>query len=137
MGNLWSIVLIAMIWSFWSQGKSKRKKRRRGIDSEYQELVETHMQARTNGNAVKDYLLQVLDDCQNDREKFSEVAMKKAEDLYQLAGPGGYYWMAEIAAQFVLLSAAEINQIPTSVDKNLGAPVTPQQLVHEVVRVNY
>ena len=137
MESFWTIFIIALIWSLSSQSKKKRKRKARGIDSEYRELVETHMQARENGLAVKEYLLQVLDGCQNDREKFSDAMLKRADELYEQVGPGGFYWMAEIASQFILLSAAEINEIPTSVDNNLSAPVTPVQLVNEVVRVNY
>lgn len=107
------------------------------IDRELKKIIDENSRARENGSAIKKYLLEVLDDCANDREKFSEAAMEKAEKLYGEVGPGGFYWMTEIAAQFVLLSTAKMNEIPTSVDLALKSPVTPEQLVHEVVRVNY
>ena len=129
-----AILVIALIWTLY---KNRGPKSKRELDAEYQELVTTHQLARENGNAIKSYLLQVLDDCQNDREKFSDGAIDKAAKLFEKAGPGGYYWMAEIASQFIILSAAEINGIPTSVDAKFGKSVTPQQLVEEVVRVNY
>ena len=43
--------------------------------------------------------------------------------------------MADIAAQMVLLSTAKFNGIPTSVDVALSAPLTPESIVYEVVRV--
>ena len=129
------ILAIAIIWTFRDQKKKVR--RPRTLDAEYQQLVATHMKVRENGNAIKNYLLQTLEDCANDREKFSEDAIARAEKLYEEVGPGGFYWITEIAAQFVLLGAAKMNEIPTSVDLALKAPVTPEQLVNEVVRVNY
>ncbi len=130
-----TLFVLALLWTLRSERKKNRKPR--NLDVEYQQLVETHMRVRENGNAVKNYLLATLNDCANDREKFSDGAIAAAEKLYQDVGPGGFYWMTEIAAQFVLLGAAKMNEIPTSVDLALKAPVTPEQLVHEVVRVNY
>jgi hypothetical protein len=134
MESFLTLFVIALLWTIWSD-KRKRNRKPRTIDAEYQQLVETHMRTIESGNAVKNYLLEVLDDCANDREKFSDAAISKAEKLYEEIGPGGYYWMTEIAAQFVLLGAAKMNEIPTSVDLALKAPVTPEQLVNEVVRV--
>ncbi len=129
--TLFAIALLLTIW----RDKRKRNKKPKNIDEEYQQLVATHMQTIESGNAIKNYLLEVLDDCANDREKFSESAITKAAKLYEDIGPGGYYWITEIAAQFVLLGTAKMNEIPTSVDLALKAPVTPEQLVNEVVRV--
>jgi hypothetical protein len=134
MESFLTLFVIALLWTIWSD-KRKRNRKPRTIDAEYQQLVETHMRTIESGNAVKNYLLEVLDDCANDREKFSDAAIAKAEKLYEEIGPGGYYWMTEIAAQFVLLGTAKMNEIPTSVDLALKAPVTPEQLVNEVVRV--
>jgi hypothetical protein len=134
MESFLTLFVIALLWTIWSD-KRKRNRKPRNIDAEYQQLVQTHMRTIESGNAVKNYLLEVLNDCANDREKFSDVAISKAEKLYEEIGPGGYYWMTEIAAQFVLLGAAKMNEIPTSVDLALKAPVTPEQLVNEVVRV--
>ena len=135
MESLLTIFIIALLWTV--RKERKKNRRPRNLDAEYQQLVETHMRARENGNAVKSYLLGVLNDCANNREKFSEEAINSAEKLYSEVGSAGFYWMAEIAAQFVLLSTAKMNEIPTSVDLALNAPVTPEQLVNEVVRVNY
>ena len=129
------IILAITIWWVVRDNKKKSKRKVRNLDEEYRELIQTHLQTIENGNAIKNYLLQVLEDCQNGQVKFSESSLKRAEELFEMAGPGGYYWLAEIAAQFVLLSAAQINQIPTSVDLALKAPVTPEQLVNEVVQV--
>ena len=136
MESFLMIFVIALLWTIW-RDKKKRVKKIKGIDVEYRQLVETHIKARENGIAIKNYLLQIIDDCANDREKFSDGAIERARALYEEIGPGGYYWMAEIAAQFVLLSTAKMNEIPTSVDFALKPPVSPQDLVNEVVRVNY
>ena len=137
MDKFLSIFIIALLWTIWSNNRLKKARKPKTFEGEYEQLVETHMRARANGEAIKSYLLEVLDDCANDREKFSDAAISKAEELYNEIGPGGYYWITEIAAQFILLSAAKFNDIPTSVDQALKSPVSPSQLVEEVVRVNY
>ena len=129
------IILAISIWWAFRDNKKKTERPARNLDEEYRELIQTHLQTIESGNAIKNYLLQVLADCQNGRAKFSEPSLKRAGEIFEMAGPGGYYWLAEIAAQFFLLSTAQINQIPTSVDLALKAPVTPEQLVNEVVRV--
>ena len=44
------------------------------------------------------------------------------------------YWMTEIAAQLSILSAAQINGIPTNVNVELGESATPEGVVEVVVR---
>jgi hypothetical protein len=45
-----------------------------------------------------------------------------------------FYLMAEIAAQLSILSAAQINGIPTNVNVELGESATPEGVVEVVVR---
>ena len=50
------------------------------------------------------------------------------------AGPASFFWMTEIAAQLSILSAAQINGIPTNVNVELGESATPEGVVEVVVR---
>jgi hypothetical protein len=98
------------------------------------ELIDTENAKSGIARDIKRYLLTVIDDIQNDREKFSDSQLNRAQELLDRAGPNAMYWMTEIAAQFAVLAAAEINGIPTSVDVALGESATPQQIVNTVVK---
>ena len=50
------------------------------------------------------------------------------------AGPASFFWMTEIAAQLSILSAAQINGIPTNVNVELGESATPEQVVEVVIK---
>jgi hypothetical protein len=50
------------------------------------------------------------------------------------AGPAAFYWMTEIAAQLSILSAAQINGIPTNVNVELGESATPEAVVEVVIK---
>jgi hypothetical protein len=45
-----------------------------------------------------------------------------------------FYLMTEIAAQLSILSAAQINGIPTNVNVELGESATPEQVVAIVIK---
>ena len=110
-------------------------KRFSSIDNEYRELIQSHIKVKTDATQIRDYLLMILSDNQNDSEKFSDLRLSQAAALLENIGPGAFYWMSDIASQMVLLSAAKFNDIPTSVDASISAPVTPEQIVNAVVRV--
>jgi hypothetical protein len=49
-------------------------------------------------------------------------------------GPSAFYWMTEIAALPSILSAAQINGIPTNVNVESGEIATPEGLVEVVIK---
>jgi hypothetical protein len=49
-------------------------------------------------------------------------------------GPSAFYWMTEIAAQLSILSAAQINGIPTNVNVELGESATPEGVIEIVIK---
>jgi hypothetical protein len=49
-------------------------------------------------------------------------------------GPSAFCWMTEIAAQLSILTAAQINGIPTNVNVELGESATPQGVVEVVIQ---
>lgn len=132
------IVLTALIYSFFN--RKRWKKKWRGLDSEFRELVEESSDVTAVGADIKRYLLSVIADESNDREKFSQAQLAEAQRILDRAGPGAFYWMAEIATQLAFLGAAQANGIPTNVSQELGyevgvGGVTPAQIVEVVVQV--
>ena len=105
------------------------------LDVEYRELIETHNRVKSDASEIRDFLLSVLSDAQNDVPKFGDDRLLEANQIIERIGAGAFYWMTDIAAQMVLLSTAKFNEIPTSVDAALNAPVKPEDIVTEVVRV--
>ena len=90
---------------------------------EYRELIESHNRVKADASEIRDFLLAVLADAQNGVEKFGDDRLLEAREIIDRVGPGAFYWMTDIAAQMVLLSTAKFNEVPTSVDIALKAPV--------------
>lgn len=110
--------------------------RRKKIDQELIELLDRHEQVRRDGTAIRDYLLAVLADNNNDVEKFSDAALNRATELIEQVGPGAFYWMTDIAAQMTTLAAASLNGLPTNVSVELeGQSVTAEAIIEKVVKV--
>ena len=133
-----TIFLAALIYLFLN--RSKRKRKARGLDGELRELVEESSEVTVVSADIKRYLLSVIADESNDREKFSDAQLAEAQRILDRAGPGAFYWMAEIATQLAFLGAAQANGIPTNVEQELGyqigeGGVTPEEIVEIVVRV--
>jgi hypothetical protein len=133
-----TILLTAVIYLFLS--RKRLKKKWRGLDSELRELVEESSDVTAVGADIKRYLLSVIADESNDREKFSDAQLAEAQRILDRAGPGAFYWMTEIATQLAFLGAAQANGIPTNVSQELGyevgvGGVTPAQIVEVVVQV--
>ena len=114
--------------------RKKRKKKPRGLDSELKELVENSTDPTGIGLDIKRFLLSVIDDDKNDREKFSDTQIATAQRILDRAGPAAFYWMTEIASQLTFLAAAQINGITTNVDAELKGSATPEDVVRIVVQ---
>ena len=110
--------------------------RRKKIDQELIELLDRHEQVRRDGTAIRDYLLAILADNNNDVEKFSDAALNRASELIDQVGPGAFYWMTDIAAQMTTLAAASLNGLPTNVSVELvGQSVTEEAIIERVVLI--
>jgi hypothetical protein len=97
-------------------------------------LIENSTDPTGIGLDIKRFLLSVIDDDKNDREKFSDVKIAEAQRILDRAGPAAFYWITEIGAQLTMLAAAQINGIPTNVDAELKGSATPEDIVRIVVR---
>ena len=83
---------------------------------------------------IKNYLLSIIESNNNDEEKFNGAQLTKAQEIIERAGPAAFYWMSDIEAQLALLSAAQINGIPTNVNVELGESATAGDVVRVVVK---
>jgi hypothetical protein len=109
--------------------------RRSAMDRELAAILDQHQQVREDGQAIRDYLLQVMADNQNGVEKFSDAALLRAQELIDQVGAGAFYWMTDIAAQMVDLSTASMRGFATNVSAEFGAHATPEEIVKLVVQV--
>ena len=105
------------------------------MDRELAAILDQHQQVREDGQAIRDYLLQVMADNQNGVEKFSDAALLRAQELIDQVGAGAFYWMTDIAAQMVDLSTASMRGFATNVSAEFGAHATPEEIVKLVVQV--
>jgi len=67
-------------------------------------------------SSVKQYLLDVLDDDNNDREKYSDERLAQGQLILDKAGSSALYFMADIATQLSIVASAQINGIPNNVE---------------------
>ena len=109
--------------------------RHREMDRELTEILDEHQRVRGDAQAIKDCLLQVLEDNRNGVEKFSDEALGQAAEIIDQVGPGAFYWMTDIAAQMVVLSEATLRGFSTNVSVELGANADADSIVEMVVRL--
>jgi hypothetical protein len=129
-------ILLFIFFYFIINGFSKRKARRkpRTLDAELRALINEHNTNTGIALDIKRYLLDIINDNNHDLEKFSDSRINQAQNLLDRAGPAAFYWMGEIAAQLALLSAAQINGIPTNVNAELRDGATPEAVIDIVVK---
>ena len=114
--------------------RKKRARKPKGLDAELKELIDSSNYSTGIGLEIKGLLLDVINDEKNGAEKFSDARLAQAQRILDRAGPGAFYWMADIAAQLAFLAAAQINGIPTNVNVELGQSATPEDIIRVVVR---
>jgi hypothetical protein len=131
-------ILLFIFFYFIINSFSKRKAHRkpRTLDAELRALINEHNTNTGIALDIKRYLLDIINDNNNNNnlEKFSNYRINQAQNLLDRAGPAAFYWMGEIAAQLALLSAAQINGIPTNVNAELRDSATPEAIIDIVVK---
>ena len=115
--------------------RTKRKRRPRTLDGELRDLMQNSQDASSIAADIKRYLLNVINENNHDREKFSDAQIAEAQRILDRAGPAALYWMSDIAAQLAVLAAATANGLPTNVSEKLGSGATPEAIVEIVVQV--
>ncbi|GBL33136.1 hypothetical protein EMGBS13_01570 [Actinomycetota bacterium] len=85
--------------------------------------------------SVKQYLLDVLDDDHNDREKYSDARLSQGQLILDKAGASALYFMADIAAQLSIVASAQMNGIPNNVEADLRGQASPEKIINKVIKI--
>ena len=134
---MFEFLFVAALVYLYMERKARKKregKRLRGLDAELRALVDTDGDKTGIAFEIKQYLLAVIEDGNNDVEKFSDARIEQAQRILDRAGSSAMYWMTDIAAQLAFLAAAKVNGIATSVDAKVGTSTTPEAIVKAVVK---
>ena len=117
----------------------KRKKRRSWrkptLDQELAQLIQSSDNATGIALEVKQYLLDVLDDDKNDREKYSDARLAQGQLILDKTGSSAFYFMADIATQLSIVASAQINGIPNNVEAELRGAATPENIINKVIKI--
>ena len=134
---MFEFLFVAALVYLYMERKARKKregKRLRGLDAELRALVDADCDKTGIAFEIKQYLLAVIEDGNNDVEKFSDARIEQAQRILDRAGSSAMYWMTDIAAQLAFLAAAKVNGIATSVDAKVGTSTTPEAIVKAVVK---
>ena len=134
---MFEFLFVAALVYLYMERKARKKregKRLRGLDAELRALVDTDGDKTGIAFEIKQYLLAVIEDGNNDVEKFSDARIEQAQRILDRAGSSAMYWMTDIAAQLAFLASAKINGVATSVDAKVGTNPTPEAIVSAVVK---
>ena len=133
------ILLFLFFWWLFSRNEKRKEKRRKlfkpSLDQELKELIQSEDNSTGIALAVKQYLLDVLDDDKNDREKYSDARLSQGQLILDKAGASALYFMADIATQLSLLVSAQINGIPNNVEADLRGQATPENIINKVIKI--
>ena len=129
------LLCLAISLIFNGRQSKKRKWRKQSLDNELKELIQSSDDSTGIALDIKNYLLRVLDDAQNDVEKFNDAQLADADRILDRAGSSALFWMSEIAAQMTLLATAQLNGFPTNVGQELGESATPAKVIDSVVKI--
>ena len=132
--------LLLFVFFYWvfSRFDKKRKKRKLfnpSLDQELAELIQAEDNSTGIALSVKQYLLDVLDDDKNDREKYSQSRLDQGQEILDKAGASALYFMADIATQLSIVASAQINGIPNNVEADLRGSATPENIINKVIKI--
>jgi hypothetical protein len=117
------------------RGRKKRKLFKPSIDQELKELIQAEDNSTGIALSVKQYLLDVLDDDKNDREKYSDQRLAQGAQILDQAGASALYFMADIATQLSIVASAQINGIPNNVEADLRGQASPENIINKVIKI--
>jgi hypothetical protein len=114
------ILLFIFFWWLFSRNEKRKERKRKlfkpSLDQELKELIQSEDNSTGIALSVKQYLLDVLDDDKNDREKYSDARLTQGQEILDKAGASALYFMADIATQLSIVASAQINGIPNNVE---------------------
>jgi len=120
---------------FRNRGRKRNSRRKINLDQELRNLLENSSDQSGIAAEIKNFLLAVYGDDKNALEKYSDSALERAQKIIDRAGPASLYFMADIASQLSILSAAQINGIPTQIDSISDQVITPETIINAIVKI--
>lgn len=133
------ILLFLFFWWLFSRNEKRKEKRRKlfkpSLDQELKELIQAEDNSTGIALSVKQYLLDVLDDDKNDREKYSDARLTQGQVILDKAGSSALYFMADIATQLSLVVSAQLNGIPNNIEAELQGKATPENIINKVIKI--
>lgn len=128
------------IFFYWLINLFEKRKKRRSwrkptLDQELAQLIQSSDNATGIALEVKQYLLDVLDDDKNDREKYSDARLTEGQVILDKAGSSALYFMADIATQLSLVVSAQLNGIPNNIEAELQGKATPENIINKVIKI--
>ncbi len=133
------ILLFIFFWWLFSRNEKRKEKKRRlfklSLDQELKELIQAEDNSTGIALSVKQYLLDVLDDDKNDREKYSDSRLAQGQAILDKAGSSAFYFMADIATQLSIVASAQMNGIPNNVEADLRGNATPENIINKVIKI--
>ena len=132
------LLLFAFFWWFFNRNERRKKRRslfKPSLDQELKELIQSEDNSTGIALSVKQYLLDVLDDDNNDREKYSDARLAQGQEILDKAGSSAFYFMADIATQLSIVASAQMNGIPNNVEADLRGSATPENIINKVIKI--
>ena len=133
------ILLFLFFWWLFSRSEKRKEKKRRlfkpSFDQELANLIKSSDNSTGIAVSVKQYLLDVLDDDKNDKEKYSEARLAQGQEILDKAGASALYFMADIATQLSIVASAQMNGIPNNVEADLKGNASPENIINKVIKI--
>ena len=131
--------ILLFLFFFWFFNRNKKRNKGKlfkpSIDQELKELIQAEDNSTGIALSVKQYLLDVLDDDKNDREKYSDLRLAQGAQILDKAGSSALYFMADIATQLSIVASAQINGIPNNVEADLRGQASPENIINKVIKI--
>jgi hypothetical protein len=105
------------------------------MDYELQKILIDAHQTSEHASQIRDFLLKVLQEDIDGKEKFNDEILQEAAELIDDIGPGAFYWMTDIAVQMTLVAQCALRDVPTNVEAELGKDASAEEIIKSVVRV--
>ncbi len=105
------------------------------VGYELEKILIEARETTEKATSIRDFLLKVLQEDIDGKEKFNDEILQEAAELLEEVGPGAFYWMADIAVQMTTLAQCALRDMPTNVEAELGKDASAEEIIRLVVRV--
>jgi hypothetical protein len=105
------------------------------MDYELEQILIEGRRTRESAEQIREFLLKVLQEDIDGKEKFNDAILTEASELIEELGAGAFYWMADIAVQMTVLAQCALRDVPTNVEAELGKDASAAEIIKCVVRV--